>query len=307
MKKILSFICILSILSAISLSGISAVRAPIASGDVDLAEDRNIKDATLIQKYLAGIVEFTALQELLADTDGDGKVTIKDATLIQKDIADIARIETDGLFPYMGAHYFYPDYSSGKAMSGVPVTFYVSAFAYDERSNPITYEFYVNDELVQERSDKSSFTYTFEEAGSYHISAKLYSRFDFTERLFGYYDYVVVEPYESEEPVIKSIYCTRQTHSDFLFEVYEKEELTFVAEAIYGSGEYEYAFILDGKTIQDFSEKNTCTYMFKEPEYNSFDDPYVNQYTLQVIARNKGTDTSTTEEYHLTISIPLPA
>ena len=165
MKKNLSFICILSILSAISLSGISAVRAPIASGDVDLAEDRNIKDSTLIQKYLAGIVEFTALQELLADTDGDGKVTIKDATLIQKDIADIARIETDGLFPYMGAHYFYPDYSSGKAMSGVPVTFYVSAFAYDERSNPITYEFYVNDELVQERSDKSSFTYTFEEAG----------------------------------------------------------------------------------------------------------------------------------------------
>ncbi len=307
MKKLISLICILTLLLTFSLSGISAVRAPIASGDVDLAEDRNIKDATLIQKYLADIVELTPLQKLVADTDGDGKITIKDATLIQKDIADVARIETDGIFPYMGLHYFYPDYSSGKAMVGVPVTFSVSAYAYDERSNPITYEFYVNDELVQERSEKSTLTYTFEEAGSYDIRAKIYSSFDYSEKLYGYRNYVVVEPYKSEAPVIKSIYCTEQTSCEPLYEIYEETELTFAAEAICGSGEYEYAFLLNGTTIQDFSEDNACTYLFSEPEYDHYGWDYIDYYTLEVVARNKGTDVSSSETYTFGISIPLPA
>lgn len=307
MKKLISLICILTLLLSVSLSGISAVRAPIASGDVDLAEDRNIKDATLIQKYLAGISQLTPLQKVVADTDGDGKITIKDATLIQKAIAGIARIDTDGIFPYMGLHYLYPDYSSGKAMVGVPVTFYASAYAYDERSYPLTYEFYVNDELVQERSEKSTFTYTFKEAGSYNISGRIYSSFDYSEKIYGYHDYVVVEPYESKSPVIKSIYCTEQTSGSFLFEVYEEKELTFVTDAIKGSGEYEYAFILNGTIIQDFSEDNTCTYLFSEPEYDHYGSDYIDYYTLEVVARNKGTDVSSSETYTFGVSIPLPA
>lgn len=302
MKKLTSLICVLTLLFTFSTSGISAARAGIASGNVDLAEDRNIKDATLIQKYLADICDLTPLQKLVADTDGDGKITIKDATLIQKDIAGIIRIDTEGIFPYMGLHYFYPDYSSGKAMVGVPVTFYVSAYAYDERSNPITYEFYVNDELVQERSEKSTLTYTFEEAGSYNISAKIYSSFDYSEKLYGYRNYVVVEPYESEAPVIKSIYCTEQTSSEPLYEIYNETELTFVAEAIKGSGEYEYAFLLNGTLIQDFSENNNCTYLFSEP-----DGYYYDYHTLEVVARNKGTDLSSSETYTFGISIPLTA
>lgn len=307
MKKFLSLICVTAILLTLCVSGASAMRAPVHAGDVNLDREVSVSDATLIQKYLAGISELTLLQEVVADTDGDGKITIKDATLIQKDIAGIARIKTDGIFPYMGAHYFYPDYSSGMAMRGEPVTFYVSAFAYDERSNPITYEFYVNGEIKQERSEQSSFTYTFEEAGSYNISAKIYSKFDYSEELYGYHDYVVVEPYESDEPIIKSIYCTKQTSSSFLFEIYEEEELTFVAEAIKGSGEYEYAFILNGIQIQDFSEDNTCSYLFKEPEYDHYDDSYIDNYTLEVLAKNKSTDIISRETYTFGISIPLPA
>ena len=301
MKKLLSFICVLSMLLSLGLSGISAMRAPIASGNVDLAEDRNVKDVTLLQKYLAGICTLTPLQELVADTDGDGKITIKDATLIQKDIADIARIETDGIFPYLGLHYLYPDYSSGKAMCGVPVTFYASAFAYDERSNPITYEFYVNGELKQERSEHSTFTYTFEEAGSYNITGKIYSALDYPETLWGYRDYIVVEPYESEAPVVKSIYCTEQTSSDFRFEIHNEQELTFVAEAICGSGEYEYAFMLDGNLIQDFSEDNTCTYLFVET-IGYFHDIH----TLTVTARNKGTDITSSLTYKFETTSPTP-
>ena len=306
MKKLISLLCILTLLLTLSTSGISAARAGIASGNVDLAEDRNIKDVTLIQKYLADICELTPLQKLVADTDGDGKITIKDATLIQKDIAGMVRIDTGGIFPYLGLNYFYPDYSSHKAIKGVPVTFYASAYAYDERSNPITYEFYVNDELVQERSEESSLTYTFEEAGSYNISARIYSSLDYSEKLYGYQNFVVVEPYESDAPVIKSIYCTEQTSFEPLFEVYEQKELTFVAEAIKGSGEYEYAFLLNGETIQDFSEDNTCKHTFDEPEYKNYGE-YIDYYTLQVVARNKGTDVSSTQTYTFGISISLPA
>lgn len=59
-------------------------------GDVNLDGKLNIRDATLIQKYLAKMVEFNDLQKkYLADFNADFKVTIKDATAIQKKIANI--------------------------------------------------------------------------------------------------------------------------------------------------------------------------------------------------------------------------
>ncbi len=59
------------------------------TGDVNLDGKLNIRDATLIQKHLAKIVELTADQLKLADFDLNGKVNIKDATYIQKKIANI--------------------------------------------------------------------------------------------------------------------------------------------------------------------------------------------------------------------------
>lgn len=58
-------------------------------GDVDLNGVLNVRDATAVQKYLAGIIDFTSDRKKLADTDGDGKVSIKDATKIQKRLAGI--------------------------------------------------------------------------------------------------------------------------------------------------------------------------------------------------------------------------
>jgi len=306
-KKILSIICASFLLFSLGVSEISAARAGMFAGNVDMKESLSVKDATLIQKYLAGMEEFTYLQELLADTDGDGKVTVKDVTLIQKDIAGIARIESAGVFPYAGGNYFYPDYNSGKAMAGVPVTFYAEGFTYDQRGNPVTYEFYIDGEVMQERSEQSTFTHTFEKAGTYHISLKIYNKFDIAERIYGYYDYTVVEPFESESPVIKAFYCTEQLTDNELFEVHDEKKLTFVAETIKGSGEYEYAFLLDGKSVRDFSSNNTCTCLFEEPEYDHIDDPVTNNYTLQVIVKDKNTDLSACETYDITISIPIPA
>ncbi len=56
-------------------------------GDTDHNNNIGIKDATLIRKHLAKIIEFDAVTLTLSDVDGSGGCTIKDATLIQKYIA----------------------------------------------------------------------------------------------------------------------------------------------------------------------------------------------------------------------------
>lgn len=59
-------------------------------GDVNLNGKITIDDATLIQKYLAGMEDFDdTVQLLAADVDGNGKITIDDATIIQKYLAGL--------------------------------------------------------------------------------------------------------------------------------------------------------------------------------------------------------------------------
>lgn len=52
-------------------------------GDVDMNGEINIRDATLIQMYLAFLTTFTDQQIALADFDGSGSVNVRDATAIQ--------------------------------------------------------------------------------------------------------------------------------------------------------------------------------------------------------------------------------
>lgn len=58
-------------------------------GDVNLDGKVNISDATEIQKYLAGSVEFSEVRKLNADVNDDGNITVTDATAIQKMIVGI--------------------------------------------------------------------------------------------------------------------------------------------------------------------------------------------------------------------------
>ncbi len=58
-------------------------------GDVDNNGKVNVKDATLIQKYVAKISDLSQRDLLSADVNADSKVNIKDATAIQKFIAKI--------------------------------------------------------------------------------------------------------------------------------------------------------------------------------------------------------------------------
>lgn len=69
-------------------------------GDINLDGQITVKDATLLQKYLADSESLSELQLTLADVTVDGKITIKDATAIQKFVAGIETIgRTTGL-PY---------------------------------------------------------------------------------------------------------------------------------------------------------------------------------------------------------------
>lgn len=52
-------------------------------GDVDLDEDINVKDATLLQLYAANLKTLDDTQLIAADADYSGVVDVKDATLIQ--------------------------------------------------------------------------------------------------------------------------------------------------------------------------------------------------------------------------------
>ncbi len=63
------------------------VELPSLLGDVNCDTKVNIKDATLIQKYIAGLAEISEKGLALSDTNLDENVNIKDATAIQKHIA----------------------------------------------------------------------------------------------------------------------------------------------------------------------------------------------------------------------------
>lgn len=57
------------------------------TGDVDGDGEVASKDAVMIQKYLAGIIDFDDIQKSVADTNGDGQINIFDVTRIQRFVA----------------------------------------------------------------------------------------------------------------------------------------------------------------------------------------------------------------------------
>ncbi len=58
-------------------------------GDSNEDNEINIKDATLIQKFIAETETLSEFQQVLADVNEDTKVNVKDATVIQKYTAGI--------------------------------------------------------------------------------------------------------------------------------------------------------------------------------------------------------------------------
>jgi len=56
---------------------------PTLYGDADHDSEISIGDVTCIQENIAGILEMTDEQRILADVNGNGVIDIRDATYIQ--------------------------------------------------------------------------------------------------------------------------------------------------------------------------------------------------------------------------------
>lgn len=81
--------------TTVPVTTVSPTTAPankMKIGDADLSGAISIKDATLIQKYAAGLINLDRTQLFLANCDGVGGVNVKDATQIQKYCADFKNI-----------------------------------------------------------------------------------------------------------------------------------------------------------------------------------------------------------------------
>ena len=61
----------------------------LTCGDTDLGGYISVTDATLVQKYVAGIENFDKLQLFNSDVNHDGEISVVDATLIQKHIVGL--------------------------------------------------------------------------------------------------------------------------------------------------------------------------------------------------------------------------
>lgn len=58
-------------------------------GDADTNDVVNVRDATAVQKHVAGVITLTEKATALSDADLSGKVNVRDATAIQKNLAGL--------------------------------------------------------------------------------------------------------------------------------------------------------------------------------------------------------------------------
>lgn len=252
--KLSKFIALLlGVLMVLSLSliSVSAATKPFDAGDVDVDEKVTVKDATLIQKSVANICTLNDLQQCLAEVDGDEKITVKDATMIQKKCARIldSFIVPAFVWTDVSAKALYGSFDSGKAKVGVPVTFTALA---EGNGAPFTYEFYIEGKQIAEKSETNTFTCTFDEAGHYTVTAKVYNRFGCSDEAV-LSDYEVVDAWESEDLQIKAFY-----HSNNAKPLTTATKNTeFTAQAMFGSESLEYAFYVDDKQVRNYSESNS--------------------------------------------------
>lgn len=258
MKKIikaaLSGALVMGMLAAQCFSTSAMIR-PIITGDVDWNSKVDVNDVTLLQNALAGSAEIDKSQNYAGDVNFNGVTNVEDVTLIQLHIAGKYEFERKSTNLEHIIRNFCADYDSGKAMTGTPVTFTATM---DSGVTPFSYEFLINGEVVQQKSESNTFTYTFSESGSYDVSVRSYNAIDdcAEETL---YNYTVVDAYESEDPVIVGI------HTDVDYIGYDEYSLTISANAIFGTAPYQYKFTLDnGFLVQDYSESADFTIEMSE-------------------------------------------
>ena len=261
MKRIISII-----ISAVIIFSLCAVGTNAAIriydyiyGDVDGNGEVDIADASLIRRIDLRIGEFEDWQIAAADYDRDGEANIIDATFVQrKSINAFVPDTCGGKFSDENRIYFYrQSYLSGKAMTGVPVSFiaecasgtmvdyYFSvkflngtsvygAEIYEKsvsgEESPYTYE---EDGSYGRYLTEASFTYSFENIGWYIVTIHTVDKLGRNPSTAYHQEYIeVVEPYSMEKPVVKNYY----------FDSVNNLSTEVTAEAIGGAAPYQYCF-----------------------------------------------------------------
>lgn len=261
MKKIISIILAMVMILSVCMVSVSAALPPMGYvGDANQDGVIDVTDATFVLRAMAKLETPTEDQKLYGDTDVDGILSVIDATNIQRHEANLYPCGRVGSsYGYdMIENDFYSDYESGMAMAGVPVTFGVNANA----GSPIlSYKLLVDGVCVGE-SESNTITYTFEKAGEYDVEMLINAYYGEGEV---YKRFKVVEPYESETPLFKSLYLTGTIQWGSI--TYDVEGMEVTANAIGGEGPYQYKFVFerpetchpDAKIItqtQEYSENN---------------------------------------------------
>lgn len=107
-KSYVSGFLALLMMFVFSITAFAAKETELLTGDVNLDSEITIADATLIQKYLAGICDLSDVQLENANTENDGHISIIDATRIQEYLAygrDFDRKEPEETEPFENLTY----------------------------------------------------------------------------------------------------------------------------------------------------------------------------------------------------------
>ncbi len=96
MKRIITLIISIALFTATFTVGAYTVKQ-YNNGDVNRDGNVNVKDATVIQEYVAKMRKFDPMQEKLADVNLDSFINVKDATLVQKVIAKLDVMPDEGI------------------------------------------------------------------------------------------------------------------------------------------------------------------------------------------------------------------
>lgn len=181
MRKAISVIlCLLFVLSISVISSSALPNIHVIKGDADLDKTISVLDVTCIQKSLAGMERLTYLQEIAAEVDNDDYLSIVDVTWIQKHLAGFEVKNTS-----INEWVYYGNFTVSLTSSaedwfiskGKTITYEATAET-TELFMPLTYEFYVDDAIVQERSENPVFEYTFDDVGYHVVKVRVYNRSD---------------------------------------------------------------------------------------------------------------------------------
>ncbi|MBQ2971327.1 MAG: hypothetical protein IJE16_02115 [Ruminococcus sp.] len=296
MKKLLAVSIMAIMLLSFTLLPASAALPPLVFGDVIGYDGVDITDATAVQRYVANIDTLYDTALYAADVNADEKVSVVDATLIQQKVAGLIDVFPAGDSCYIDlyAEALVADYNSSTATVGQEVTFRAIASG---GPGPLMYEFYINGDLRQEKSEQNIYKCTFTQKGTYEIEFIVTSKAGLTRSESIYL--TVNDPVESGWIVVNNVY-----HLGF-YDTYT----TFEAVACDGYGPYEYRFSL----YKDAYPPESFGTLVEETEFsgvNSFTvtKPLENHthYTLFVEVKNDR-GMSVVEEYEFDFELPPPA